>query len=297
MSLNYRLGQLHDNLSSNWNYVYDVIESTLFNNDTSEKTGSLIPIQLKRLPSPFSSSRVNYYKNEYLHERHSYGSNIANKVELLVGYSSIELSSGKLGSKFLSAILWFGDDDFILDDLATSSGRDSGDHFWFVYHDKNNNTESLLLSLQNISLTSSNSSNNKVAEVSGFIANKFGSITNLKRETTLRGSVFKDASSNKYILVFRVMVPNKMSKSRKSIDVSKPVGFRYINRQKIDGSPSSVLSTFKYSNNSFVSTIDHPKKTTIERLVDIDKKITRIDLINTDDSDNTYVSLLDRMLH
>jgi len=293
ISFNYRINQLNSNLISNWNYIYDIIEPSVFDsNKNIRRTNPLIPIKYKRLPSPFSSSRINYYKNAYLHEQHSYG-NYNNKFEILAGYSPIELSSGKLGSDYLSTYIWFEDKNLILDNLSTSTGRDSGDHFWFVYHDKNNKIGSILLSLQNVGLFSKVATNGRIAEVSGFVASKFGYTHNLSRENTVSGSIFRGASENKYVLVFRVMAKNKKLKSRRSVDITKPVGFRYINRNEIDGVPD-VLSSFRYVENKLIPIVHSPDVTTVERLSDVNKNISSIVLINTNDENRTYKTLLKR---
>ncbi len=293
INFKYRINQLNNNLISNWNYIYDIIGPSVFDSNRNDRrTDPLTPIKYKRLPSPFSSSRINYYKNAYLHERHSYG-NYDNEFEILAGYSPIELSSGKLGSDFLSTYIWFEDKNFILDNLSTSTGRDSGDHFWFVYYDHNNKIGSILLSLQNVGLFSKVATNGRIAEVSGFVASKFGYTHNLSRENTVSGSIFRGASANKYVLVFRIMAKNNKSKSRRSIDITKPVGFRYINRNAIDGVPK-VLSSFRYVKNKFIPIIHSPDVTTVERLSDVNKSISSIKLINANDENKAYKTLLER---
>ena len=257
----------------------------------SEKfSNALIPIALGEHPSPFSRRGLDRYRRSYPVRTFFSKDDLSRKADFLLGYSNILLNSGKRGEEYLSLIIWF-EDMLLLTVDDKSLSPDKADHLWLVYHDVSGKTQALLISYQKESLFSKiKTTEQRTAEVAGFVSHVVGSTERLIFDNSIKGSVYYDGDRGEYALTFRLLVRESKYSTRLAIDKSKPIGIMLVDRNSLIGDAESLISTFQSSGSSVTHTLYEPKNVIRKKLMGINSNIYRVSLLNdSGDSENRLV--------
>ncbi|NRB39411.1 MAG: HAMP domain-containing histidine kinase [Pseudomonadales bacterium] len=250
----------------------------------------LIPIPFSYLPSPFNDKDSSRFKQAHPLQTYYSQSDVSSQVAILAGYSNVMLTSGRHGNRYLSILAWIKPNDLNLYGNSQQS-RLKSDHIWLLYHDTDNQLQSVFVSLENVEVSSENSENNRVGVVSGYIATQYKNTSNLRLDSTIKGSLFK-AKDNDYLLSFRMRVNSLKNDSRPNIDISRPLGLS-LNIGIINDSKANIIETFSLKNGGLVDAPHLSGESINQSLKSLNSNITNIVLT---DKNGAELHLLSRTI-